>query len=85
MKKRHMITVLLLLTVLAVAVCNLPWPSRVDFSMDAAEVRADGTVIGEGELEMKGWVLNYLYKPDLLPHPLNHSTAGKSTHQIHSL
>lgn len=66
MKKRHMITVLLLLTVLAAAVCNLPWPSRVDFSMDAAEVRADGTVIGEGELEMKGWVLNYLYKPDYI-------------------
>lgn len=66
MKKRRVAITLLILIVLAAAVCNLPWPSRVNFSMDAVEVRASGTVIGEGGLEMKGWILNYLYKPDYI-------------------
>lgn len=66
MKKRHIIIALLLLIVLAAAVCNLPWPSRVNFSMDAVEVRTDGTIIREGKLEMKGWILDYLYKPDYI-------------------
>ncbi len=66
MTKRRIIIALLLLIMLATAICNLPWPSRVDLSMDAVEVRAEGTVIREGELEMKGWILDYLYKPDYI-------------------
>ena len=66
MKKRRIVIALLILIVLAAAVCNLPWPNRVSFRMDAVEVRADGTVIEEGRLEMKGWILDYLYKPDYI-------------------
>ena len=64
MTKKHILMILALILLLAAAVCSLPWPTRVNLSMDAAEVSPDGTVIQEGTLEMQGWILNYLYKPD---------------------
>ena len=66
MTKRRILITLVLVILFAAAVCSFPWPTRVDLTMDAAIVRVDGSIIREGTLEMKGWILNYLYKPDCI-------------------
>ena len=40
----------------------VPWPTRIDQRMTGAEVSADGIVLQECTVTVKGWKLNYLFK-----------------------
>ena len=54
------ISVILLL----LAVCFLPWPTRVNVQMTGMEVTADGTYKNDYTVQLKGWKLNYLFQDD---------------------
>lgn len=64
--KKIRISVIIVVTVLAVAaaVRYLPFPTRVNISLHGAEVTKNGTVLEEGEIVIKGWRLNYLFRTD---------------------
>lgn len=67
MKKKYIFILITSAIVLLIfSICNLPWPTRMDLSMNAAVVTADGEVIQEGTLEMQGRILDYLFKQDTL-------------------
>lgn len=69
MKRKYVTSlsvILIAVIVLTLAVCNLPWPTRMDLSMNAAVVTTDGEVLQEGTLKVQGWILDYLFKQDTL-------------------
>lgn len=65
MKKRWIIIGVAVLLV-ALLVCVLPFPTRVDMKMQAVELYPNGTLRSEGELSIQGWKLNYLLRQDTI-------------------
>ncbi len=67
MHKRIILIVLAAVLVLTVlAVCLLPWRTKIDSRMHGALVDADGTVLREVDLSVTGWKLDYLLRGDEL-------------------
>ena len=64
MRRKKWPLVLLLLLILAILVCTLPWVSRIEGTMKGAEVDPDGTVIAEGEFVLEGKFYDYLLRDD---------------------
>lgn len=64
MRRKLWPLVLLLLTVLAVMVCTLPWVTTVEFTAQGSEVSADGEVLASGTLHIEGRQYNYLFRED---------------------
>lgn len=54
--------VVLLLLVLTVAVCTLPWPTNFEYTFFGARVDADGKVTDEGTITVTGTRYTYLFK-----------------------
>lgn len=52
------------LLIVAALLYFVPWPTRIDQQMTGAELSADGTVLQECTMTVKGWKLNYLFQKD---------------------
>lgn len=66
MKKKILITGLVVLCIAAILACKLPWPTRYTLTMHGAQVTPEGAVIQEGDIVISGWKLNYLLEKDQL-------------------
>ena len=65
LEKKDIIGICAIAAVIAIVlVCLLPWPTRVNVTMDAAKLDADGNKLGTATLCIKGWKLNYLFRED---------------------
>lgn len=64
MKKIPMKTIVCVVVLAVLAVCFLPFPTRINMTMQSCQVTEDGTVVDEGEIVIKGWKLNYLFRQD---------------------
>lgn len=56
--------VIIALIILALALYFVPWPERMELSMDGAKVDKQGNVITEGEIVVEGWQYHYLFQSD---------------------
>jgi hypothetical protein len=65
MKHKRLFIILACVLVLLVAmICLLPWPTRISMETTGIEVSEDGTYIGDCNIRMKGWKLDYLFRDD---------------------
>ena len=64
MKTGRIGTIILVTVIVALAVCLLPWPSRVNVTLPGAEVNSDNTVKKDITLSVEGWYLKYLLQQD---------------------
>lgn len=64
MGKKRIVIVAAIAILLAIAVCILPWPTRIDLQMSGIEVAADGTALHDCTVQLQGWKLNYLFRQD---------------------
>lgn len=67
MKKGHKVIVVaavISVLLIAVAICLLPWPTRISATMYAAVVTPDGEVQNTLEFTLGGWKRDYLFRDD---------------------
>ena len=64
MRRKKWPLALLLLLILAILVCTLPWVERIEGTVKGAEVDPDGSVIAEGEFVLEGKFYDYLLLED---------------------
>lgn len=65
MKHKRLFIILACVLVLLVAmICLLPWPTRISMETTGIEVSEDGTYLGDCNIRMKGWKLDYLFRDD---------------------
>lgn len=64
MHKKKILLCLLIIATLLIGVCFVPWPTRINQEMTGAELSADGTVLEECTITVKGWKLSYLFQED---------------------
>ena len=67
MKRKRLYVILSLIAaflLLAAMVCLLPWPTRISMETTGIEVSEDGTYLGDCNIRMKGWKLDYLFRDD---------------------
>ncbi len=60
MKTSRIRTIILVTVIVALAVCLLPWPSRINLTLPGVEVNPDNTVEKDITLSVEGWHLKYL-------------------------
>ena len=63
-RKKSLLTVLFALLALAVLLLLLFRPAYVNISMDGVQMQADGTVMLERRITLKGWHLSPLFGPE---------------------
>lgn len=84
MRKKKWPLAVLLLLMLAAAVCILPWGNRVGGTLYGAEVTPDGSIIAEGEFTLEGKLYRYLLREDQFKlrdiHVPNREINNLSTH-----
>lgn len=54
----------IVLCIVVILACRLPWPTRYELSMHGAEITPEGAVIREGDILISGRRLNYLFRYD---------------------
>lgn len=62
MRRKKWPLLVILLIILIIAVCTLPWVTRIELTMEGAEVSPDGTVISSGEFILHGRIYDYLFQ-----------------------
>lgn len=62
--KRLFITLACVLVLLVAMICLLPWPTRINLETTGIEVSEDGIFLGNCDIRMKGWKLDYLFRKD---------------------
>lgn len=62
MRRKKWPLLVILLIILLIAVCTLPWVTRIELTMEGAEVSPDGTVISSGEFTLHGRIYDYLFQ-----------------------
>lgn len=73
MKTGRIWTITLIAVIIALAVCLLPWPSRVNVTLPGVKASADGSVETDVTVRVEGWQLKYLFRQD-------HLTASVTVH-----
>ena len=73
---RGIITVVLLI---AIAVCVLPLPERVNVTLPCVEATLEGAVKGDITLRVEGWYLKYLLRQDEMKASVRIQETGRDT------
>lgn len=73
---RGIITVVLLI---AIAVCVLPLPERVNVTLPCVEATLDGAVKDDITLHVEGWYLKCLLRPDVMKASVQIQETGRDT------
>jgi hypothetical protein len=60
--KLKIVPTLIIILCLILLVLTLPFPSRIDFQMDAVEITANGEISSKGSISIQGWRLHYLLR-----------------------
>lgn len=64
---KRIITIVLIVVVLIGALLYfIPWPTRVNLSLNAAKLDKDGNAVGNSTITIKGVMLDYLFQEDCL-------------------
>ena len=64
MKVGRIRTIILITVILALAVCLLPWPGRVNVTLPGVRTSVDGSVETDVTVTVEGWYLKYLLRQD---------------------
>ncbi len=64
--KRIIVRVLIIALIVGVLLYFVPWPTRVNLSLNAAKLNSNGEPVGQSPIIIKGWRLDYLFQPDQL-------------------
>lgn len=64
--KRIIIIVLVVSLLIGALLYFVPWPTRVDLTLDAAKLDQDGNVVSNTTITIKGVMLDYLFRKDSL-------------------
>ena len=64
MKKMPIWTLVLIIGVICLAVCLLPWYRRINIALPGVEIPAGGTAEDDITLYVEGWYRNYIFRQD---------------------
>lgn len=65
-KKRIILVILVIALLVAALLYFVPWPTRVNLTLNAAKLDSNGEVIEQFTMVIEGWRLDYLFQPDQL-------------------
>lgn len=66
MKKSTRNRIIIVAVILLLAVCIIPYPVRRDITATGARITADGEMLENVTVTIKGWQLNFLFREDVL-------------------
>lgn len=66
MINRIILVILVVALLVAALLYFVPWPTRVNLTLNAAKLDSNGEVIEQVPIVIEGWRLDYLFKPDQL-------------------
>ena len=55
---------LAVLLITCICLCLIPKRAKLDLQFHAVKITEDGEVMGQGEIVVQGWEINYLFKKD---------------------
>lgn len=62
----HRFVFAVMIAILILAICILPWPERVEVRMCGIETSSDGSCLGNGDIVIRGIRYNYFLREDQL-------------------